>query len=285
MRHRLSSLHATGCSLFATIGWPDKKDVLPLVNPTISVLVVGASGGLGSAIARRYASPGTYLSLWGRDLKCLETVASLCAAKGAVTQVRSRDLMDIPAAVAAIVAEDAAMPFDIVVFASGRGDIRAADDSVEQPALVAELALVNFAAPAALAAAVARAMAARGRGQIVLIGSAAGFHSLPFATAYSGTKAGLARFADALRLAMRSHGVGVTLVSPGFIDTAAGRQVPGPKPMLMAPDAVADRIARAVNRRQAHLVLPWPFVALRWFDRILPRRLRDRLLVSLAPPR
>lgn len=198
--------------------------------------------------------------------------------------VRSLELGDIDAAIVALQHEDAERPFDIAVFASGRGDVRGPGDLVEDAGTVARLAIVNFAAPSAMAAALAKAMAARGSGRIVLVGSAAGFHALPFAAAYSGTKAGLARFADALRLCVRPHGVSVTLVSPGFIDTAAGRKVPGPKPMLMTPDAVADRIVRAAEAGRAHLVLPWPFVALRWLDRLLPRPLRDRLLGSLTPP-
>ena len=255
-----------------------------MVNNSTSVLIVGASGGLGAALARRYARPGISLSLWGRDTFRLETVAKYCVAQRARVQIRSQDLKIISDALAAMIAEDTVTPFDLVIFASGRGDVRAPGAVVEDAQTVAEMVAVNLAAPAALATAMAQAMAGRGRGDIVLVGSAAAFHALPFATAYSATKAGLARFADALRLSMRKHGVGVTLVSPGFIDTAAGRQVPGPKPMLMSPDAVAERIERAVRRRQAHLVLPWPFVVLRWFDRLLPRFARDRLLLSLAPP-
>lgn len=193
---------------------------------------------------------------------------------------------------AALAEDDSVDRFDLVLFASGRGDVRASEDLVEDAKVVARMGMVNFITPAALCAALAGRMAQRRRepgagpetGRIVLVGSAAGFHALPFAAAYSGTKAGLARFAEALRIAVRPHGVRITLVSPGFIDTAAGRKVPGPKPMLMAPGVVAARIARAAARGQAHLVLPWPFVALRWFDRLLPRPLRDRVLARLAPP-
>jgi len=173
---------------------------------------------------------------------------------------------------------------DLALFASGLGDIRAATDKVEDPGLVARLSVINFAAPAAMAAAMAARMVDRKSGRIVLIGSAAAFHALPFAAAYSGSKAGLTRFSEALRLGVREHGVGVTLVSPGFIDTAAGRQVPGPKPLMLQPEEVAARIAQAVERGKAHAVMPWPFAVLRLFDRLLPRAMRDRLLLSLAPP-
>ncbi len=248
------------------------------------ILVTGASGGLGGALARHYAKAGVRLSLWGRDPARLAAIAADCRAAGAQAQVRSLDIGDVDAALAALAEDDAEERFDLALFASGRGDVRAAGDLVEDAAMVARMGTVNFTAPAALSAALAARMAERKSGRIVLVGSAAAFHALPFAAAYSGTKAGLARFADALRIGVARHGVSVTLVSPGFIDTAAGRKVPGPKPMLMTADAVAARIARAAVRRQAHLVLPWPFIALRWLDRLLPRLLRDRVLGGLAPP-
>jgi len=252
------------------------------------ILVTGASGGLGGALARNYAKTGVNMSLWGRDPTRLEAVASQCRAAGAEVQVQLLDIADVDAALAALAKADSAAPFDLALFASGQGDTRAACDLVEDSRLVARLGTVNFTAPAAMAAALAGRMAQRaknqnGGGRIVLISSAAAFHALPFAAAYSGTKAGLSRFADALRIGVAPLGVSVTLVSPGFIDTAAGRKVPGPKPMLMTADAVAARIAIAAERRQAHLVLPWPFVALRWLDRVLPRPLRDRLLANLTP--
>lgn len=248
------------------------------------ILVVGASGGLGNALARHYARPGASLSLWGRDSARLSVVAEACHAAGAKAEIRSLDLTDITSALTALMAEDTTAPFDLALISSGRGDVRTTSQPVEDAGLVAHLGAINFTAPAALAAALSTRMAERGSGQIVLIGSVAAFHALPFAAAYSGTKAGLARFTEALRLSVREHGVNVTLVSPGFIDTAAGRQIPGPKPMLMQPEAVAARIARAVAAGKAHIVLPWPFVALRWLDRLLPGFLRDRILLSLAPP-
>lgn len=248
------------------------------------ILITGASGGLGGALARHYARPGVHLSLWARDNARLSAIADACREAGATVDIRSQDIRDVPGAVEALLAEDARDPVDLALFASGLGDIRAEGDLVESPELVARLAVVNFGAPA-MAAALAGRMAARGAGGIVLVGSATAFHALPFAAAYSGTKAGLARFAEALRLSVRAYGVTVTLVSPGFIDTAAGRRVPGPKPLMLQPGDVAARIAAAAAAGKAHAIMPWPFAALRLLDRLLPRFLRERLLLSLAPPK
>lgn len=168
--------------------------------------------------------------------------------------------------------------------ASGIGDIREDSRAFESPELVARVTKVNYLAPATLVAEMAARMAARRRGTIVLIGSAASFHALPFAAAYAASKAGLALFAEALHIAMRPHGVSVTLASPGFIDTAAARRVPGPKPLILGADDAARRIAGAAAAGQAHAIIPRPFALLRLLDRLLPMWLRARLLPSLAPP-
>jgi short-subunit dehydrogenase len=256
----------------------------PTANGIFSrILITGATGGLGRALVRQYARPGVALSLWGRDAGGLAELADACADAGADVTCLSQDLTDIDATLAALVEQDRQAPFDLAIFASGRGDYRAPGELVEDMATVALLGTVNFTAPSAMAAALAARMAKRGEGRIVLVGSAAGHHALPFAMAYAASKAGLAHFAEALRIAVRPHGVSVTLVSPGFIDTAAGRKVPGPKPLLMSADSVAARIAKAAAGGKARVIVPWPFAVLKGFDRLLPVRLRERMLRALAP--
>lgn len=266
-------------------GMPNNSIRYGIISMPSHVLIIGASGELGAALARHYAESGAALSLWGRDTVRLQAIAQTCRAAGAASiQTRSLDLTEVETAVAALSREDHDAPFTLAVIVSGLGNIRAEGHLFEDPALVVNLGIVNFVAPAALAATLGSRMAARKGGAIVLIGSAAAFHALPFAAAYAGSKAGLARFADALRIAMRPHGVSVTLVSPGFIDTAAARAVPGPKPLILSPGHAARKIAKAAARGKAHLVMPWPFKLLRIIDRVLPRPLRDKLLRALAPP-
>jgi short-subunit dehydrogenase len=248
------------------------------------ILITGASSGLGAALARHYAAPGRTLVLWGRDRQRLEAVAMNCRGAGAQVAVRSLDLSDSAAAIDSVEQEDDAGAIDLALLVAGMGDTQAPGDLVEDAAQVARLGLVNFVAAAAIAAALAARMARRGEGGIVLVGSAAGFHALPFAAAYAGSKAGIAHFAQALRLGVKQYGVRVTLVSPGFIDTASGRRVPGPRPFVLQSSDAAARIARAAARGQAHAIFPWPFILLRWLDRLLPPMLRDRLLLALTPP-
>ena len=255
------------------------------IRLTENVLILGASGELGSALARLHAARGARLCLWGRDMDRLTASADACTALGAAgVTIRSVDLMQLDTAITALSQDDDAYAFDAAYFAAGLGDIRQPGELTEDPHRVARLVQVNFQATAALCAELTGRMARRRRGKVAIVGSAAAFHALPFATAYAGSKAGLARFADALRIAMRPHGVSVTLVSPGFIDTAAARKVPGPKPFMLTSEEAARRITQATDKGAGHTIMPWPFRLLRMIDRILPQSLRDRLLRISAPP-
>ncbi|WP_379923036.1 SDR family NAD(P)-dependent oxidoreductase [Erythrobacter sp. R86502] len=245
----------------------------------IRIFITGASGALGCALALRLAGPGVSLSLWGRNRPRLDEVAGFCRERGANAEVRSLDLSDCDAALAALHNDDNKGPFDLAFLVAGQGDTLAPGSIVENPAQVVRLAQTNFVAPAAMAAALAARMAARGAGRIGVVGTAAASHSLPFAAAYSGSKAGLSRYIDALRLAVSRYGVTVTLVSPGFFaGTTPSR------PGEISADEVAGKMIAAVRAGRAELVVPRRFLLLRWFDRLLPRPFRDRLLLSLRAP-
>lgn len=248
-----------------------------------SVLLTGASGALGGALALHHARSGISLDLWGRDRGKLAEIAEATRAAGAKTNQRCQDLREVQSAVDAMLEDDLARRFDLAYLVAGIGDIRADNAIVEDTALVLRAAQVNFAAPAAMAAALAGRMAVRGHGRIVLVGSAAAHHSLPFAAAYAGSKAGLARFADALRIAVKPHGVSVTLAAPGFLDTPAARATSSNRPMELSVEEAAKRIARAGRQGKRHYVTPWPFALLKVLDSMLPAALRDRIMMRLDP--
>ncbi len=250
------------------------------MNPG-AILITGASSGIGAALARLYARERRAMVLWGRDRERLEAVAVSCRGLGAEVRTRILDLEDPRAALGAALEDDATSPVELAVLSAGLGDMRPEGALTEDPERTIAVGLVNFVASTVLATALGRRMAARGHGRLVLIGSAAGFHALPLAPTYSGSKAGLARFADALSIALEPHGVDVLLVSPGFVDTPMSRRLASPKPFLLDVDVAAARIARAASRRRRHLVLPALFWWLRVGDRLLPWPLRRRILRGL----
>ena len=240
------------------------------------ILITGASGGIGSALARVYARPGVTLLLWGRDAGRLEETARQCRAKGADCRLECLDLRDADLLIARLAATGT--PIDIAIFNAGLGGTVPEGAAAEMPEASRAIAEVNFLAPVIGANAVAEAMAKRGRGQIVLIGSIAESFPLPMAPTYAATKAGLRLFAEALGIRLARYGVGVTLVSPGFIDTAMSRQVTEPKPFLMTADKAAAIIRRGIDRGARTIVLPWQFKVIRAATSLLPRMLLRAVL-------
>lgn len=236
-----------------------------------SILITGASSGIGSALARAHARPGVTLLLWGRDVARLEETAAACRARGAHCKLETFDLRDSDLQIAHLAAADLQAPIDLAIFNAGLGGSIADGAAAESPEASRAVAEVNFVAPLIGASAIATAMAARGHGQIVLIGSIAESFPLPMAPTYAATKAGLRMFAEALGIRLAKHGVTVTLVSPGFIDTAMSRQVADPKPFLISADKAASIIAHGIARHERTIVLPWQFAVIRALTGLLPR--------------
>jgi short-subunit dehydrogenase len=236
-----------------------------------TILITGASSGIGAALARAEARSGVTLLLWGRNAARLEQVAQECRARGAEARIEIFDLSDTAGLPARLAAADAAAPIDLAIFNAGLGGTAPDNAVTEGPGTARAVAEVNFVAPVVGAHLMAEAMARRGGGQIVLIGSISESYPLPMAPTYAATKAGLRMFAEALRLRLTKHHVRVSLVSPGFIDTPMSQQVTQPKPFLIGADAAARIISRRVARGDATIVVPWQFRILRAATELLPR--------------
>jgi short-subunit dehydrogenase len=205
-------------------------------------------------------------------------VAEECRLQGAEAEMEAFDLRDTGALLNRLAALDERQPIGLAIFNAGVGGSVSSERLAEDPLDAVLMAGVNFTAPVAGATLLAGRMAQRGMGQIVLIGSMAGAFPLPMAPTYSGTKAGLTRFAGALALRMRKHGVAVTLVSPGFVDTPMSRSVREPKPFLISAEAAAAIITRKIARRSRHVVLPWQFAVIQALSWLAPRALTDAIL-------
>jgi short-subunit dehydrogenase len=246
--------------------------------PTTNILITGGSSGIGAALARVYAKDGKHLILWGRDATRLSEVAAHCRDAGSSVETAVVDLRDIAATSEELIALDARRPLDLAILNAGLGGTAPADRRTEAPERVHDMVLVNFASPLVSATVIAELMAARGKGQIVLMSSVAGSFPLPMAPTYSASKAGLNMFAEALDLRMARHGVAVTLIAPGFIDTPMSRSVTNWKPFLMTVDDAARIMARKIDAKRRRIVLPWPFAVIRGVARLLPQSLSRAVL-------
>jgi short-subunit dehydrogenase len=212
-----------------------------------TVLLTGATGGLGQAIARRLHAAGAQLVLTGRRAEVLE---GLAAETGALTV--AVDLAD-PAAVDGLA--EACADVDVLVSNAGLpGSGHLLSFAVEE---IDRALAVNLRAPMVLARHLAERMVARRSGHIVFMSSLAGKAANPGSSVYSATKFGLRGFALSLREDLRSSGVGVSVVLPGFVRGAgmfheAGTKLP-PYVGTSTPDAVSAAVLRAIEEDRGEI--------------------------------
>lgn len=217
-----------------------------------TALLTGATGGLGRAIAEALAGRGTKLILSGRQAEALEALAAQLPGEG--HRALAADLAE-PGAAEKLSAE--AGEVDVLVANAGLpGAGLLTDFSPEQ---VTRALRVNLEDPMLMARALYPAMVERGSGHLVFVSSLAGKAASPQTSIYNATKFGLRGFALGLRADLGPKGVGVSLVSPGFIREAgmfAEAGTPTPPGMgTSTPKEVGDAVARAIERNKVELVV------------------------------
>jgi uncharacterized protein len=213
------------------------------------VLLTGATGGIGAAIAHALDERGAHVILSGRRA---EVLAALKAELGGRPDVMTADLgaSDGPFALAAeagqvdVLVANAALP--------GTGDLESF--GAEE---IDRVLNVNLRTPIQLARALLPAMRERGRGHIVLISSISGKIASPHSSVYCATKFGLRGFGFALHEELRSAGVGVTTVFPGFVRDAGMFVDSGAKLMpgmgTSSPHEVAQAVIKGIKKNKAEI--------------------------------
>lgn len=244
-----------------------------------SILVTGASSGIGAALAEFYAGPGVTLFLSGRNMDRLEQILSLCRARGATAHGQVIDVRD-PAAMADwITACDILAPLDLVIANAGISGGTGA--GVEDAAQVREIFAINIDGVVNTVQPAIDLMRARRGGQIAIMASLAGLNGWPGAPAYSASKAAVRVYGDALRGALMDDGVGVSVICPGFVVSRMTDVNHFPMPFLMPADRAAAIIASGLARNAACIAFPWQTHALTGFIAAIPSGLRSIILKNM----
>ncbi|HMI80364.1 MAG TPA: SDR family NAD(P)-dependent oxidoreductase [Solirubrobacterales bacterium] len=219
-------------------------------------LLTGATGGLGRAIAEALAERGAELTLSARNGEALEAMAA--GLPGSGHSVLPADLAE-PGAAERLAAEAAGT--EILVANAGLPGAGKLDEfSAEE---VKRALRVNLEAPMLMARALYPAMLEAGSGHLVFVASLSGKAASPRSSIYNATKFGLRGFALALRADLGPKGIGVSLVSPGFIREAGMFADAGAKPPpgmgTSTPEAVGAATVKAIERNKVEVtVAPFP---------------------------
>lgn len=255
--------------------------------PWRDVMITGATGGLGRALAEACAAPGVTLHLSGRDAARLDQVAAACVARGAAVSPAVLDVTD-RAAMADWVA--GAGRLDLVIanagVSGGTGGQTEPADQVQRIFATNLGGVLNTALPAMEVMAGQAPGEGGVRGRIAVIASIAAFVAAPGAPAYCASKSAVQRWAEALDASEKSRGIRLHAVCPGYIRTAMTARNPFPMPLLMTPEQAAARTLAGIAAGRVRVAYPRRLYAVARLVGALPPSWRNAMMsVVPAKPR
>ena len=219
-----------------------------------TILITGASSGIGAALAKEYAAPGVTLGLTGRHAVRLEETATLCRELGAVVHTGLIDVRNRDALAQFIMRFDELHAVDLIIANAGisAGSFQGIEGEDKALAIFETnvTGVLNTIHP------LMPRMMARRSGQIAIMSSLASFRALPQAPAYSASKAAVRYYGEALRGLLKPYGIHVNIICPGWIDTRMTSVNQFYMPLLMTAPRAANRIARGLKRNEACIAFP-----------------------------
>lgn len=232
-------------------------------------VITGASSGIGRGVAVALAAKGYRVGLIARRETLLRDVTREVEQAGGTAVACVTNVTDRRQTLAAITKlRDQLGPIDLLVANAGLGmpdrmDPLSVDD-------IEAMARVNYFGVVYAIEAVLPEMLARGRGHLVAVSSQGAYKGMPGSAGYCASKAAVSTFMESLRIELRSRGITVTTICPGFVRTEMTAQNTFYMPGLLEADEAGRRIVRAIERRQKVYNFPWQTTLLMKATRWLP---------------
>jgi len=244
--------------------------------------LTGASSGIGRSLARRLAADGDPIVVVARRKALLDTLVDEIESAGGQAMAIACDVTAAAEVRDAVRAGEARFgpTARLVANAGGALKDRATGFSAEHLAAVID---VNLLGVANCVEAVLPGMLARRAGHLVAVSSLAAYRGLPGSAAYSAAKAALTNMMESLRIDLRSTGVDVTIIAPGFVRTKPGVARKKNRPLRLELEPATRLMHRAIVARRTYYAFPKALVALVWLARLTPDAIYDRVLAGRGP--
>ena len=242
------------------------------LNPPItdwqgrSVWLIGASSGIGLATAKALHDAGARVVVSARKAELLQAFVDAHPGSQAVVL----DVSDAAAIAQAAKYVHAQQGLDVVMYCAGYYQAMRATN-YDLPDMLRHLD-VNYTGALRVLDAVLPTLVAQGKGHLSFISSVAGFRGLPQSLAYGPTKAALINLAETLYYDLSPHGVGVSLINPGFVETPLVAANDFAMPALITPEKAASEILKGWRKGQFHIHFPKRFTRMLLLLRLLPYR-------------
>lgn len=248
------------------------------IRDTRVIVLTGASGGIGQALAREFAKENAYFALIARDEARLHPLLQEIRALGSDGEIAAIDIRDRQEMHEFLHDLDGRRPIDLVIanagVTAGLGPNRSRESDEDSDRQID----VNYKGVVNTVTGAVGALQKRGKGQIVLMSSLAGMRALPDMPSYSATKAAVIAYGHALRGWLKPFGVSVTIICPGFVTSPMSERHKGSKPFEISAEKAARLMRRAINRQQAFYAFPFILVMGIRLQNLLPAKIGDLFL-------
>ena len=241
-------------------------------NPK-SILITGASSGIGEALAKDYAASGVGLSLTGRNQERLMKVADACKKRGASVVTANIDVKDAEKLRVFIEERDKEAPLDLVI--ANAGISNAGTERGEQ--FDREIFNINLWGVLNTVYPAISVMQKRKHGQIAIMSSISAMYGIPRAPAYSASKAAVKTLGEALRNKLKPDGLEISVICPGFIKTPLTDVNKYPMPFLISVEKASRIIIKGLTHNKGLIAFPLRMYFLLWLLRVLPHKLTERI--------
>lgn len=239
-----------------------------------SILITGASSGLGRALAASYARTGTALCLTGRNEERLLETVRIAERMGSRVLWKALDICDAGAVHKWVSEIEEDTPLDLVISNAGVTGSHGVDGTVETAQTAHTQIATNLGGTVNLLTAVAPYMQQRRAGRIALVSSLAGLQPISDGPAYGASKAGVIAYGEAMRDHLYKWGVSVSVVCPGYILTPMADQYKSWRPYEYTAEEAAKSISNAIAKKKAFHAFPWQLALSIRIGKMLPWKLR-----------